>query len=222
MKKILNLATLALLAVLLLTGCHWRENPTRTSLEIDTSTMTLAVGESVTRPASTKAKYSYEITYSSSNPAVATVDQNGKVTAVSVGEAIITVHMDETLDSWYAAKTVSYNVVVKNVSAQMAGSISYATTAVNKRTTDAAFTNTLTHTGDGTVSYSSSNTSVATVNASTGEVTIVGAGTATITATVADSDTYSYATKTATYTVTVTNAGTGGLSDYDWNDPVSE
>ena len=83
------------------------------------------------------------------------------------------------------------------------GSISYATTTVNKTTDDAAFTNTLTKTGDGTVTYSSSNETVATVNATTGEVSIVGAGTATITATVADSANYTYATKTASYTVKV-------------------
>ena len=84
-----------------------------------------------------------------------------------------------------------------------AGSISYATASVSKTTDDAAFTNELTKTGDGTVTYASDNTAVATVNASTGEVTIVGAGTATITATVADSDSYTYAVKTASYTVKV-------------------
>ncbi|WP_296331605.1 DUF1566 domain-containing protein [uncultured Treponema sp.] len=89
-----------------------------------------------------------------------------------------------------------------------AGSISYATASVSKTTADEAFTNTLTNTGDGTVSYASSKTDVATVNATTGEVTIVGAGESTITATVADSDTYTYATKTASYTLTVTQAYT--------------
>ena len=89
-----------------------------------------------------------------------------------------------------------------------AGSISYVTTAVEKTTADEAFTNELTKTGDGTVSYTSSKEAVATVDASTGEVTIVGAGTATITATVADSDTYTYATKTASYTLTVTSVVT--------------
>ena len=89
-----------------------------------------------------------------------------------------------------------------------AGSISYATTSVSKTTDDTAFTNTLTKTGDGTVTYASSKTDVAEVNATTGEVTIKGAGEATITATVADSDTYTYATKTASYTLTVTAAAT--------------
>ena len=109
---------LAMLAVLLLTGCQVNDNPVRTSLEVDTSTLTLAVGESATRTATTEAKKAYQITYSSSNPAVATVDQNGKVTGVTEGEAVITVHMDETRESWYAAKTLVYNVVVKNPSAE--------------------------------------------------------------------------------------------------------
>lgn len=87
-----------------------------------------------------------------------------------------------------------------------AGSISYANTSVSKTFGNASFTNELTKTGDGTVTYSSGNTSVATVNSSTGQVTIVGAGSATITATVADTDNYTYETKTASYTLTVSRA----------------
>ena len=99
--------------------------------------------------------------------------------------------------------------------AKAAGSISYATPSINKNITDAAFTNALTQTGDGTVSYKSDAPTVATVDESTGQVTIIGAGEATITATVADSDTYTYATKTATYTVTVkAQASDGGTDPY--------
>jgi len=86
---------------------------------------------------------------------------------------------------------------------QAAGSISFATATVNKTEGDAAFTQTATVTGDGTVSYASSNTAVATVNEKTGEVTIIGAGSATITATVVDGNNYTYGTKTATYTLNV-------------------
>ena len=118
---------LAMLAVLLLTGCQVNDNPVRTSLEVDTSILTLAVGESATRTATTEAKKAYQITYSSSNPAVATVDQNGKVTGVTEGEAVITVHMDETRESWYAAKTLVYNVVVKNPSAEQLANVDKAT-----------------------------------------------------------------------------------------------
>ncbi len=105
--------------------------------------------------------------------------------------------------------TVSATFKATAVTSQKtAGSISYATTTVSKTTADEAFTNELTKTGDGTVSYASSKTGVAEVNATTGEVTIKGAGETTITATVADSDTYTYATKTASYTLTVTQATT--------------
>ena len=101
-----------------------------------------------------------------------------------------------------------------------AGSISYATSSISKTFGDAAFTNILTKTGDGAVSYSSSNTNVATVNATSGEVTIVGNGSAVITATVADGTNYTYATKTATYTLSVgtaamTVSATGYTGAYD-------
>ena len=86
------------------------------------------------------------------------------------------------------------------------GTISYATTSITKTFGDAAFTNALTKTGDGTVSYSSSNTAVATVNATTGEVTIVGVGSSVITATVTDGANYTYSPNTATYTLTVGSA----------------
>ncbi len=109
----------------------------------------------------------------------------------------------ETLALLTAAET-RYAELKAAAEQQTAGSISYATTTVEKTTADGAFTNELTKTGDGTVSYSSSDANVATVNATTGEVTIAGAGTATITATVTDSDTYTYASKTASYTVSVT------------------
>ncbi len=162
--------------------------------------------------------------------------EHGKVTAdKSSAEAGATVKLTATADSGYelesySVKDASANAITvtdgtftmpkSNVTVsatfketavtpqKTAGSISYATTTVEKTTYDEAFTNELTKTGDGTVSYTSSKEAVATVDASTGEVTIVGAGTATITATVADSDTYTYATKTASYTLTVTQSVT--------------
>lgn len=84
-----------------------------------------------------------------------------------------------------------------------AGTISYNTVSVNKNFGDAAFTNPLTKTGDGAVTYSSSNTAIATVDATSGKVTLIGIGSATITATVADGTNYTYATKTVSYTLNV-------------------
>ena len=119
MMKTKNLFSgmLAVLAVLLLTGCQWSENPVRTSLEIEQTDLTLQVGESATRQATTKST-DYEFIYSSSNPAVAIVDQTGKVTAMSEGTATITVTMPETKIGWYAAATREYKVIVNKVSAK--------------------------------------------------------------------------------------------------------
>ena len=105
------------MAVLLLTGCQWNENPVRTSLEIEQTDLTLQVGESATRAATTKST-DYEFIYSSSNPAVAIVDHTGKVTAMSEGTATITVTMPETKIGWYAAATREYKVIVNKVSAK--------------------------------------------------------------------------------------------------------
>ena len=128
MMRFNNLLTgmLAVLAVLLLTGCWEKDNPSRTSLDVDTSTLTLSVGETAVRMATSKAEDA-AITYTSSNPAVATVDQFGKVTAMSEGSATITIEMAETKKSWYAAKTLTYSVVVKNVSAQALVNVDKAT-----------------------------------------------------------------------------------------------
>ena len=109
MKAISRL--LAVLAVLLLTGCGEKDHPVRTSLAVDTSTMTLSIGESAVRMATSKAEDAV-ITYTSSNPAVATVDRMGKVTGVSEGDAVITIDMAESIEDWYAPKKLTYNVVV--------------------------------------------------------------------------------------------------------------
>ena len=95
-----------------------------------------------------------------------------------------------------------------------AGAISYATASLAKGSQDPAFTNELTITGDGTVSYSSSNEAVATVDPNTGEVTPKGTGTVEITATVSDSETYTYETNTASYSLNVTD----GYQYQEWDD----
>jgi hypothetical protein len=82
------------------------------------------------------------------------------------------------------------------------GSISFASDTVNKNTGDSPFTNELTKTGDGIVSFESTDTGIATVN-DEGLVTIVGAGTTTIKATVADGANYTYASKTVSYELRV-------------------
>ena len=140
------------------------------------------------------------VTYTSSDTSVATVDsKTGKVTIKGTGTCTITATVTDSAAYTYAAKTASYTLTIKKA----AGTISYTTTKISKTSKDSAFTNALTKTGDGTVTYSSSNTNVATVNSTSGLVTIKAKGTCTITATVTDSAAYTYATKTASYTLTV-------------------
>ena len=116
----------------------------------------------------------------------------------------------------YTIVTGSANVTIE----KKAAAIHFTTASVGKTFGDAAFTNALTNTGNGTVTYSSDNTAVAEINATTGEVTIKGNGEATIKATVADTDNYTYETKTATYTLgvgtaTMTVTATGYTGTYD-------
>lgn len=141
------------------------------------------------------------ITYSSSDATVATVNSStGAVTALlKAGETTITATFAG--NSTYKPAEVSYTL---NVTEKTPHGLAYADDAVEKLTTDAAFTNTLTNGYSLTVSYSSSETGVATVNASTGEVTIKGAGETTITASFAGNG--DYEAGNASYTLTVSKA----------------
>ena len=102
------------------------------------------------------------------------------------------------------------------------GTISFTTVtpkeALHAAAADNTYTQEVTNTGDGTVTYTiSDNTCGASIDASTGKVTFTQAGSVTITATVADGTNYTYATKTATYTLSVsdTTDGSGGVPDND-------
>ncbi len=86
-----------------------------TGISLDQNTLELAVGGSETlNPIFTPSDAGYKHTmWDSSDPAVATVDQNGKVTAVALGTAVITA---TSLDGGYSAEctvTVSKKVTPK-------------------------------------------------------------------------------------------------------------
>ena len=172
-----------------------------TGVKLNKTETTLSVGDTETLAATVAPDNATDksVTWSSSNTAVATVSDGGLVTAVAAGTANITVTATNGTNDT-ADDKISTCVVTVN---KIAGTISYAQANVSKSNGDAAFTNALTNTGDGAVSYASDNTDVAIVDATTGEVTIVSYGEANITATVTDSNTYTYATKTASYQLTV-------------------
>ena len=121
-----------------------------------------------------------QITWSSSNESVATVDANGKVTAVAPGTANIIAKSGD--------KTATCVVTVSDLQIPMTGielttdktEIKVGTTA--QLTTTVAPEDT---TDDKTVTYTSSDATIATVDA-TGKVTAVKPGTVTITAKVGE------------------------------------
>lgn len=140
--------------------------------------------------------YTFEVTgnsgtvnWSSSNTTVATVDENGKVTAVGNGNCTITA----TSGTATASCIVRVNGMAKNGSTTTTTTTTTPSTGgtltlnhpngftISKQYPDPVTVKVLSG-GNGTVSWSSSNTSVATVDAN-GKVTAVHNGTCTITAT---------------------------------------
>ena len=159
-------------------------SPASVSLDLGNN-KTASVGAVITPSNATNTA----VTWSSSNPGVATVDGSGKITAVAVGEATITVTTADGGKTSTCKVTVAQNVAL----------------AVNAATASVAISGkyqivpTVTGTTNTAVTYATSNDKVATVDAS-GVVTGVAAGEATITVTSA-ADT----TKTATVKVSVIN-----------------
>lgn len=131
------------------------------------------------------------ISYGSDNPAVATVDAGGKITAVSPGNANITVS---------AAKT-GYTMITIPVTVTVLGEISLSVDplTVNLTVGGQQQLTVFVSPSDAGVSFSSGNNSVATVDGA-GRITAVGAGSTNVTVTAAKAG---YATATRTVTVQV-------------------
>ena len=147
--------------------------------------MQLQVGGSAVNKATSNA--SAPIVYSSSNPSVATVDSEGKVTGVSVGTATITASAD-AYKNYTAADPVNYTVTVTND--ELSGlAVKWATEPVfvvkvgSDVQTQGSYTVADGFPGSPTVTYTSADTGIATVS-SNGTVHGVSAGYVLITYTV--------------------------------------
>ena len=144
-----------------------------------------------------------ELSFTSSNTAVATVDSAGKVTAKGAGTAKITIYAEET-NNYEAAAPKEITVTVSKAAQSITAKAAASSVAVGKTTT-------VSITGaKGTKSYKSSDTTVAAVNASTGLVTAKKVGTVKITATSAATSNYNAASKTVT--IKVVPAATASLA----------
>jgi uncharacterized protein YjdB len=174
-----------------------------TGLTLDTSTLDLeginSIGmlKATVVPSNATNK---KINWSSDNTSVATVDINGKVTAISAGTATITAISEDGSKTASATVTVLDSVEVISVKEVKLNKTSINLTGVG---IEEKLTATI-YPGDATnknVIWKSSNTAVATVS-SDGIVKAVGAGIATITTTTVDGS----ISAIATFTVTVPNS----------------
>ena len=199
MKRVIYLLAGALL---LLAACE-KVPPTVavTGVSVSPSSITLTEGvsQSLSATVSPGDATDKSVTWSSSAPAVATVDQSGKVTAVKAGTATITV---TTTDGGKTA-TCAVTVIAKVASVSL-DKTSMTLTVGETQTLTATVTPD--NAQDKSVTWSSSDATVATVDQD-GKVTAVKAGSATITVTTTDGG------KTATCAVTI-QAATGGNEGY--------
>ena len=150
-----------------------------------------------------------DVSWGSSNPAVASVDQDGIVTAVSPGSVVITVtglgfDMDASPITYTSAQAICAIIVEDNEVEATHIALDKTTTTLGIGSTDELTpTFTPTNTTLTKVKYVSSTPAVATVGENTGIITGVSAGTATITAYALDATDTVIAGVTATCEVTV-------------------
>jgi len=165
-----------------------------TGVSLNKNAATLAIGgtEQLTATVQPQNASNKNVTWNSSNTAIASVSSNGLVTALAAGTATITVR---TVDGNKTATcTITTPVAVTGVT------LNKTTTSLTAGSTEQLMpTIQPTNATNKNVTWESSNTNVATVN-SNGLVTAKAVGTATITVRTSDSN------KTAICTVTVTAA----------------
>ena len=120
--------------------------------------------------------YNGAVSYSSSNQNVATVDDNGLITGVSVGSATITAHGQP--EGFYNETTTTFNITVTELVKEDVTFTISNTCVMQNKTLQISWNENY----DGTPVFSSSDESIATVDGS-GVVTGISDGTVTITAT---------------------------------------
>ncbi|MCR4582346.1 MAG: Ig-like domain-containing protein [Prevotella sp.] len=179
-----------------------KADPVDCGLAFSTTTATAKIGEPFTEPTLTN-PYSVEVTWSSSDESVATVDASGNVTLVAAGTTVITATFAGNDD--YKAGSASYTLTVEKADPVDCG-LAFSTTTASAKMGESFTEPTLTNPYSVEVTWSSSDESVATVDAS-GNVTLLAAGTTVITATFAGNDDYNAGS--ASYTLTVEGEDTG-------------
>ena len=177
------------------------KNVAVTGVELSKTTLSLTVGKTENLTATVKPDNATNksVTWRSDKTDVATVDANGKVTAVKEGEATITV---TTVDG---AKTAECKVTVSSVTVTGVSLNKTSITLVEGANETLVATVEPTDAANRNVTWRSDKTTVAVVD-QTGKVTAIKAGTAYITVTTQDGG------KTATCEVTVVPEPVTGIS----------
>lgn len=170
-----------------------------TGVSLDNTLLLISVGESRKLSATVKPSgaTNKEVSWTSNNESVATVDSNGNVKGLKEGSATITVTTKDGSKTATCKVTVSKPVSTIAVTGVSLNKTSLSLTVGESQSLSATVSPS--NASDKSVSWKSSDTSVATVDGS-GNVKAVKAGTATITVTTKDGS------KTATCKVTVTAA----------------
>lgn len=150
--------------------------PLPVTVSVTPQTLNLQVGQSAPLVAIVQNAQNQNVTWTSANSAVATVDANGNVTAVTAGTAVITAASVENPNARAAAAVVVTPAPPANITLQLVP----ATASVQVGST-VQLVSVVGGTTNQAVTYESSATGVATVNAQ-GLVTGVAPGTAVITA----------------------------------------
>ncbi len=206
---------------------HFNDNPDNpdnpdnvpvTNVTLNKTALNLAIGDNATLTATVAPDNATnkKVTFTSNNDKIATVDANGKVTALAAGNATITA---TTADGNKTA-TCTVTVTEKKIPVE---SVTLDKTALTLEVRTAEQLNAAVLPADATnktVTWTTSNDTVAAVDKD-GKVTAVGKGTAVITATAGDKKTECTVTVTAdkVYTITFdTNGGklANGVSNPDY------
>ena len=167
-----------------------------TGVSLDNTLLLISVGESRKLSATVKPSgaTNKEVSWTSNNESVATVDSNGNVKGLKEGSATITVTTKDGSKTATCKVTVSKPASTISVTGVSLNKTSLSLTVGGSQSLSATVSPS--NASDKSVSWKSSDTSVATVDGS-GNVKAVKAGTATITVTTKDGS------KTATCKVTV-------------------
>ena len=168
--------------------------PVTTTITFGTNNKTIYVNDTYTNTVTTNSSGNKH--YTSSSPEVATIDQQGKVTAHKAGTTTITLNIEAT--STHTLASATYTLIVQRRTANARFTTTIATLIVGE-----TYTATVNKDGhDGAITFTSSNAAVATIDSKTGEIKALTQGSTIINVTLSQTDAYNEASHSFTLQVT--------------------